>query len=186
MKRVRQTILFAAIGAVAMVSLAREAGAQAAPAAAPVAPGAASAAAPEIRILGEADQKLHLVDHGGGKWSMHAENIASTNLLRLWQEAGGPEFDTKASIDRQYTLSFHKLSSERVIDRLLEGFNYTLHYDKGRLTRVRVYSPQQSFVFKTARLVESLGKWREAETSPGGPTETVDEPVPAPLGEPQP
>lgn len=129
--------------------------------------GAASGAS--VQVLGDADQKLHLVDHGG-TWSMHAENIATPTLLNLWRRAGGPEVVSKAAVDRPFTLSVHRLEPERILERILEGYSYTLHYEPGgSLSQVRVYSPDPSLAFRVPRLVESLGTWREVETAASDP-----------------
>jgi hypothetical protein len=135
---------------------------------------------PAVQALGDGDQKLYLVNHDG-TWSMHVENLVTDELVRLWQEVGGPQVIAKTPLERPYTLSVHKLSPERIFERLLEGFDYTLHYDaRGRLERVRVYSldPSSASTFKTPRLVEGLGSWREVETAaPAAPAAPV---VPAP------
>lgn len=116
-----------------------------------------------VQTLGDADAKLHLVRRGES-WSMHAENLPADRLFALWHEAGGPEVISKILIDFPYTLSVHGLAAERIVARVLDGYGYTLHYDAaGRLERVRVYSPEANRMFKTPRLVESLGRWREAE-----------------------
>lgn len=125
----------------------------------------ADAAAPAMQVLGEPGQRLYLVDHGA-RWSMHAENLATDVLLRLWQQAGGPEVISKTLLDRGYTISVHRLEANRIVERLLDGYGYTLHYDEnGRLVRVRVYSPVPGPVFKTPRVVESLSKWSDEETT---------------------
>lgn len=127
-------------------------------------PASAEEAAPVIQTIGEGEQRLFVVNLNG-TWSMHAENLPTNQLFDLWEEAGGPTMVTKTLVDRPYTISVHGLSPERIVDRLLVGYGYTLHYDgQGRLDLVRVYSPVPSQLFKTPRLVESLGKWREAET----------------------
>lgn len=119
-----------------------------------------------VQELGDGDQRLYLVDHHG-TWSMHAQNITTATLLNLWRGAGGPEVVTKLGVNRPFTLSVHRLSAERILERLLEGYNYTLHYEaSGRLRLVRVYSPESTEAFRVPRLVESLGAWREAETAP--------------------
>lgn len=123
--------------------------------------------APVVQTLGDGDQKLYVVNHDG-TWSMHVENLITGDLVRLWREVGGPHVVAKTVLDRPYTLSVHKLPPERIFERLLDGFDYTLHYDAaGRLERVRVYSldPSSASTFKTPRLVESLGSWRELETA---------------------
>ncbi|MFN2375819.1 MAG: hypothetical protein ABR538_04730 [Candidatus Binatia bacterium] len=124
-----------------------------------------NAQASAVQALGEPGQKLYVVDHGA-HWSMHAENLATDVLLRLWQQAGGPEVISKTLLDRAYTISVHRLGADRIMERLLDGYGYTLHYDEnGRLVRVRVYSPVPGPVFKTPRLVESLTKWNDEATT---------------------
>jgi hypothetical protein len=132
---------------------------------------------PVVQTLGDGDQKLFVVDHDGA-WSMHAENIVTGELFRLWHQGGGPDVVTKTPLDRPYTMSVHRLPSERVVARLLEGYGYTLHYDAtGRLERVRVYSPEPSQIYKTPRLVESLARWRELETTtPSSPAQPAPQP----------
>lgn len=121
-------------------------------------------AAPGIQTLGEGESTIYVVDHGDS-WSMHVESVPTDQLLGLWQQAGGPEMVAKTIVDRPYTLSVHRLSAERILERLFDGFDYTLHYDgSGRLVRVRVYSLDPAAVFKTPRLVESLREWTEKET----------------------
>ena len=123
------------------------------------------APAPVVHTLGDDDQKLFVVDHRG-TWSMHAEMLVTDQLLRLWHDVGGPEVTAKSALDRPYTLSVHRLSPERILERLLDGYDYTLHYDgNGHLERVRVYSLDPGSMFKTPRVVESLGRWRELETA---------------------
>ncbi len=121
---------------------------------------------PRIRDLGEGDQKVYVVDHKES-WSMHVENVATDTIFRLWHEAGGPEVTTKVRVDRPFTISVHKLKAELILERLFEGYGYTLHYDDdGRLASVRVYSPRESFAYKTPRLTEALSRWKEVETDP--------------------
>lgn len=117
-----------------------------------------------LQALGEPGQRLYVVDHGA-RWSMHAENLATDVLLRLWQQVGGPEVISKTLLDRAYTISVHRLEADRIVERLLDGYGYTLHYEDGRLARVRVYSPVPGPVFKTPRLVESLTKWTDEESA---------------------
>jgi len=154
-----------------------------APDAAAVTPDAAAAdpaTAAKVQTLGDGDQKLFLVDHHG-TWSMHAENVTTEQIFRLWSENGGPQITTKSLLDRPYTLSVHRLEPERIVERVLEGYSYTLHYDAdARLERVRVYSLSPTAMFKTPRLVETLGKWKEVETAaPAAAPEPVPVEVPA-------
>ena len=146
---------------------------EAAPKVADGAPGHQDAAVdqPVVQTLGDGDQKLYVVNHDG-TWSMHVESLITEELVRLWQEVGGPQVVAKTPLERPYTLSVHKLPAERIFERLLDGFDYTLHYDaRGRLERVRVYSldPSSASTFKTPRLVEGLGGWREVETAGASP-----------------
>ena len=153
----------AATRADAVVEEESAAGADAAeaPADAVEAPPAGSSA---IQTLGDAIT-LSLVDHDG-TWSMHVENVTSDELFHLWRTAGGPEVVVKMLVDRPVTVSVHRMTPERIVERLLIGYGYTLHYDAdGRLARVRVYSPTAQSNYKLARLTESLAKWREAESA---------------------
>lgn len=132
--------------------------------AAGVAAGESAPQAPVVQSFGEGSQTLYLVDHGD-TWSMHAEELPAEAIFKGWQEAGGPEIVSKVVLDFPFTLSMHRVTTERIVGRILEGYGYTLHYDaRGRLERVRVYSPQPARMFKTPRLVESLGSWRQVET----------------------
>jgi hypothetical protein len=126
---------------------------------------AEEAVAPEIRVVGENEtERIHVVDHGG-RWSLHAESVVAASLFRLWHQAGGPEVTSKVLLDYPYTLSVHSVTPERILEGVLEGWSYTLHYDaNGRLERVRVYSAEPQRMFKTPRLVESLAAWRQLET----------------------
>jgi hypothetical protein len=134
------------------------------PNAIPTAGSPAAGSKPVIEMLGEADQKIFVVDHDG-TWSMHAENVSTFHLVRLWQQAGGPEVTTKVLIDRPFTLSVHKLAPELILERLYEGFGFTMHYDDtGRLVSARVYSPREASSFKTPRLTETLSEWKAIET----------------------
>lgn len=149
----------------------------------------------EVQTLGNGDQKIHLVDHGDS-WSLHAESVMAMNIFEAWHEAGGPELVMKTPLDYPYTLSVHRQSTERIVERILEGYGHTLHYGPdGRLVLVRAYSPKPARLFKTPRLVESLGTWRQVEVGnpahpdgrpEGTPAVTVI-PVPPPtLPRPQP
>ncbi len=130
-------------------------------AAAPV--DAAKPSGPPVQTLGPDDQRLYLVDHGG-TWSMHAESVVAGSLLHSWHEAGGPLVTSKVILDYPFTLSVHRTSGERILEHILEGWSYTLHYDaKGRLEAVRVYSPEPQRMFKTPRLTESFSAWRLIE-----------------------
>jgi hypothetical protein len=127
-------------------------------------PAGTEAEGPLIQTLGEADQKIFLVDHKG-TWSMHFENVITANVVLQWKQAGGPDVTMKTPVDRPFTMSVHKLEPEMIVERLFEGYGYTLHYDDaGRLTSVRVYSPRESLAFKTPRLTQSLSDWKKAET----------------------
>lgn len=155
---------------------------------------AASAAAPAeygaaeegiVTTLGSSDQKVHVVVRGG-LWSMHAETVLVQNILKSWHEAGGPEVVMKNPVDHAYTLSVHRVTTERLVERLLEGYGYTLHYAAdGTLETVRVYSPEPGYPFKNPRVVESFGTWRQVETAqatlPDGRSEGVA--VPAAAGD---
>ena len=119
----------------------------------------------EVQTFGPDDQRIYVVDHTG-TWSMHAESVAAGVLLRGWHEAGGPLVTSKVILDYPFTLSLHRVTAERILERVLEGYSYTLHYDaKGRLEAVRVYSPEPQRNFKTPRLVESFAAWKLLETS---------------------
>lgn len=180
----------------ATAALAQEEGA--APAA-PVADTSLSSGDVVVQSLGGGDAKIQLVDHGD-TWSMHAENVMAQDIFRLWHEAGGPEVVMKTPLDYPFTLSVHRQDTERIVERILEGWGRTLHYDaKGRLVLVRSYSPKPARIFKTPRLVESLGTWRQEETSkaprPDGSSETaaptappvvVAPPAAPPMPRPQP
>jgi hypothetical protein len=127
---------------------------------------------PVIQTLGEADQKIFLVDHNG-TWSMHFENVMTGNVVLQWKQAGGPDVTMKMPVDRPFTMSVHKVAPEVIVERLFEGYGYTLHYDDAqRLTSVRVYSPRDSLVFKTPRLTQSLSDWKKAETEPAAASPT--------------
>lgn len=127
-------------------------------------------AAPEapratVQSFGEGAARLHLVDHGDGLWSMHAESLGTYALFAMWKEAGGPEVIAKDPVDHPYTLSVHRVKAEDIVGRLLAGHGFTLHYDTGgRLAQVRVYSAEPGHVYRTPRLTESLGAWRDVET----------------------
>jgi hypothetical protein len=121
---------------------------------------------PLVQTLGEADQKIFIVDHRG-KWSMHAENVLTSNIVRLWQQAGGPEVTMKEPVDRPFTLSVHAVAPEVIFERLFEGYGYTLHYDDdGGLVSARIYSMAGANTFKTPRLTETLSDWKKVETEP--------------------
>jgi len=171
----RALVALAIVAAGAVVS--RAAGGDGAAPAAEVAAAGAGDAAPvkaeprvaelaPIRTLGPDDQRLYVVDHGD-TWSMHAESVVASVLFQSWHEAGGPEVLSKAALDYPFTLSLHRVKTERIIERILEGWSYTLHYDgSGRLELIRVYSPEPSRNFKTPRLVESLAAWKQLEVPP--------------------
>lgn len=124
---------------------------------------AADPPAAEIQSLGNAGATLYLVDHDGA-WSMHAENVSVDRLLELWAMAGGPQAASKAPLGRDFTLSVHRMSPERIVERMLDGYNYTLHYDgDGRLARVHIYDSRPGRIYKTPRLVERRSQWEARE-----------------------
>ena len=132
-------------------------------------PASVAAPAPEIHTLGAEDQRVFVVDHGG-TWSMHAESVVAGSLFVSWHEAGGPDVLAKVVLDYPYTLSLHRVTAERILERMLEGWSYTLHYDAGgHLERVRVYSAEPQRIFKTPRLTESLADWKKQETGEPAP-----------------
>jgi hypothetical protein len=141
----------------------------------------------EVLTLGNGDQKVQLVDHGDC-WSMHAENVMAMNIFAAWREVGGPEVIMKSPLDYPYTLSVHRVPTERLVARILEGYGHTLHYGPdGRLAQVRVYSPEPARLYKTPRLVESLGTWRQVETAkPTHPDGTPEATAPMPVLTPVP
>lgn len=150
----------------------------------PVADAALSTADVVVQSLGSGDAKIQLVDHGDS-WSMHVENVLAQDIFHLWHEAGGPEVVMKTPLDFPFTFSVHRMSTERIVERILEGWGRTLHFDaKGRLELVRIYSPRPARLFKTPRLVESLGTWRQVEaakaTHPDGTPETSGQ-APSPV-----
>jgi hypothetical protein len=127
-------------------------------------PGTAVEAA-VVQTVGEGDRRIYVVRHGD-TWSMHAENVTAENILLSWQEAGGPKVEMKSALDYLFTLSVHRLPTERIVARILEGYGYTLHYDAaGKLVMVRIYSPKPSRYPASQRLVESLGTWMQVETA---------------------
>ncbi|HXC52576.1 MAG TPA: hypothetical protein VN634_16965 [Candidatus Limnocylindrales bacterium] len=136
---------------------------------------------PQVQTLGPDDQRLYLVDHGG-TWSMHAESVVAGSLLHSWHEAGGPLVTSKVILDYPFTLSVHRTSAERILEHILEGWSYTLHYDaKGRLEAVRVYSPEPQRMFKTPRLTESFSAWRLLENgAPAAASPQNAAPAPSP------
>ncbi|HYC53922.1 MAG TPA: hypothetical protein VEL28_03190 [Candidatus Binatia bacterium] len=121
-----------------------------------------SGAASPIKVLGDGSVVLYLVDHSP-LWSMHAEGVPADAIFRLWRGAGGPEVLSKQLIDHPFTMSVHRLSAERIVARILEGFNYTLQYRDGRLSSVHVISAHPTRMYKTPRLVEARSKWTETE-----------------------
>lgn len=125
--------------------------------------GAGAAARASIQVLGEGDQTLYVVDHGG-TWSMHADNLRADLIFQLWRTVGGPRAASKNALDHAFTMSLHRVEPERIVERILEGFNYTLHYTAaGRLDAVHVLSAQASRMYKTPRLIEGRSRWSEAE-----------------------
>jgi len=140
--------------------------------------------APVVQTLEDGDAKFYVVDHGA-TWSIHAENVTVEAIFRAWHEVGGPEVNSKVKLDYPFTLSLHRVEMERVVERMLDGYGHTLHFDaNGRLDSVRVYSPEPARVFKTPRLVESLATWREVETSVA--TLPVADSLPVPASAPAP
>jgi hypothetical protein len=120
---------------------------------------------PVVQEVGSPDQPVHVVDHGTS-WSIHAESVVAQALFDAWHEAGGPIVTSKVVLDYPYTMSVHRVPAERILERMLDGWSYTLHYAaNGRLERVRVYSPVPTRMFKTPRLAESLGAWEQRETA---------------------
>lgn len=117
----------------------------------------------EVQVVGDGDQRLFLVRHDDS-WSMHAENLQAQALFEHWHQVGGPRVEAKNILDYPFTLSVHHLPAERIVERVLEGFGFTLHYDAGgRLDVVRVYSAEATRMYKTPRLTESLSSWRQVE-----------------------
>jgi len=118
-----------------------------------------------IQVHGQGDQTVYVVDHGD-TWSMHAENALADNILAAWTASGGPRSISKTPLDHPFTLSVHRLAPERILERLLDGYGYTLHYDAtGRLTTVRVYSAEPTRMYKTPRLTQSRTRWSQTETA---------------------
>lgn len=183
MSAVRSSCASIVLGLLLSLSCGAAARAQDEVPAAPVADTALSAGDVVVETLGGGDAKIHLVDHGDC-WSMHAENVLAQDIFRLWHEAGGPAVEMKTPLDFPFTMSVHRMSTERIVDRILEGWGRTLHFDaKGRLELVRTYSPKPARLFKTPRLVESLGTWRQVETAKpthpdGTPEQSADAPPP--------
>ncbi len=139
------------------------------PAAAPEDEAAAETppAGPAVEVLsfGEGSTTTWIVRHGD-EWSMHAESVSASAIFEAWHQAGGPAMASKVSMDYPFTLSVHRMTTERLVARIVEGYGYTLHYDAaGRMELVRVYSQRPSFQYKTARLVESLATWKQVETA---------------------
>ncbi len=145
--------------------------------AAPAAATGAAAARASIQVLGEGDQTLYVVDHGG-TWSMHADNLRADLIFQLWRTVGGPRAASKNALDHPFTMSLHRVTPERIVERILEGFNYTLHYTPaGRLDAVHVLSAQASRMYKIPRLIEGRSRWSDAEMAILAPTTgTIEEP----------
>jgi hypothetical protein len=118
-----------------------------------------------IQVHGEGDQTVYVVDHGD-TWSMHAENVLADNVFSAWAASGGPRSSSKTPLDHPFTLSVHRLAPERIVERLLDGYGYTLHYDaEGRLATVRVYSAEPTRMYKTPRLTQTRARWSQTETA---------------------
>lgn len=131
-----------------------------------VAPGADEAgdagASAKIKALGEGTEQVYVVEHPAS-WSMHVENVPAATIFALWRAVGGPVVASKAVLDFPFTMSVHEMKAERVVARILQTYNYTLHYDSGRLAQVHVLGAIPERQFKTPRLVESRAQWTNQE-----------------------
>jgi len=121
-----------------------------------------STARSKVKALGEGSEQLYVVEHPGA-WSMHAENVTAAAIFALWHGVGGPSVASKLVLDFPFTMSVHQMTGERVVARVLEDYNYTLHYEHGRLAEVHVVDAVPSRSYKTPRLVESRTQWTNAE-----------------------
>ncbi len=128
----------------------------------------------KVQALGDGSEQIYAVKHSGS-WSMHAENVQATVIFALWHGVGGPSVASKEVLDFPFTMSVHQMKAERVVARILENYNYTLHYDNGNLSEVRVIGAIPARPYKTPRLVESRTLWTNSEVT----LLTAGEPVPA-------
>ncbi len=116
----------------------------------------------KVQALGAGAEQLYAVEHTGS-WSLHVENVPAAAIFALWHGVGGPSVASKQVLDFPFTMSVHQMTAERVVARILDGYNYTLHYDNGRLAEVRVVGAIPSRSYKTPRLVESRTQWTNSE-----------------------
>lgn len=128
----------------------------------------------KVKALGEGTEQLYAVEHPGS-WSLHVENVPAAAIFALWHGVGGPTVASKQALDFPFTMSVHQTTVERVVARILDGYNYTLHYENGRLAEVRVVGAIPSRSYKTPRLVESRAQWTDSEVT----LLTAGEPAPA-------
>lgn len=136
-----------------------------------------SSARARLQTLGEGAEQIYVVDHTDS-WSFHVENVTAAAIFKLWKGIGGPALASKELMDFPFTMSVHRMAAERVIDRILDGYNYTLHYEGGRLAQVHVLGSVPTRSYKTPRLVESRARWTDAEMTllTGGESPPADQP----------
>lgn len=133
-----------------------------------------SSARSKVKALGEGAEQLYAVEHAGW-WSLHVENVPAAAIFALWHAVGGPSVASRQVLDFPFTMSVHRMTAQRIVARILDGYNYTLLYESGRLAEVHVVGAIPSRAYKTPRLVESRTQWTNTEIM----LLTTGEPAPA-------
>jgi hypothetical protein len=116
-----------------------------------------------IRTFGERGGTSFSFVQRGDRISIYAERVAADFILDELRAVGGPTYASLEPLTRPVTLTLHGVSIETMLRRMLEGYNYSLHYENGRLAHVRVLHMMPGRGYKVTDAIETLSEWTRIE-----------------------
>jgi hypothetical protein len=141
-------------------------------------PYSASAEGGDIRTFGDpGGTSFRFVDHGKTV-SIYAVRVPADFILDELKAVGGPTYRSMEPLTRPVTLTLHDVPIETMMRQMLDGYNYTLLYEDGRLSQVRVMHMIPGRSYKVFDPVETLSEWtrRETHLPADAPVATQDAP----------
>ena len=122
-----------------------------------------------IKTLAVGSTRVHLVTHGE-LISLFAESAQAELILdHFKREVDGPSYTSREPLTRPVSMALHQVTLEKILRRMLEGYNYVLEYRDGRIAHVRVLRMIPGRPYKTPRVTETRSHWIEVETAAAGP-----------------
>ncbi len=124
-------------------------------------PGRASAG--EVKVLAAGGSPIYVKKHAGHLWSMYIDNVVATDVFSLLEEVDGPTYSTIPPLTRPVRMSVHRVPFEKVLARMLIGYNFVMTYEGERVSHVRILNSKPGFTYQMPRAVETRPEWYEKE-----------------------